>query len=112
GYFGIVNSEEAYQNLVRFLFGELRVDIWLDIEALRLPKAVQDDARGKKVDALYQVEVLAAPRGKLWYLTRRVAEEDSVACLRLDPSHRPAGEARGHYPRRRGPPAAGRVALE
>jgi hypothetical protein len=82
GYFGIVNSEEAYQNLTRFLFGDLRIDIWLDIEALRLPKAVQDDAKGKTVDALYQVEVLAAPRGKLWYLTRRVAEEDSVACLR------------------------------
>ncbi len=82
GYFGIVNSEEAYQNLTRFLFGDLRIDIWLDIEALRLPKAVQDEAKGKKVDALYQVEVLAAPRGKLWYLTRRVAEEDSVACLR------------------------------
>ena len=82
GYFGIVNSEEAFQNLVRFLFGELRIDIWLDIETLRLPKAVQNEAKGKKVDALYQVEVLAAPRGKLWYLTRRVAEEDSVACLR------------------------------
>jgi hypothetical protein len=43
---------------------------------------VREDAQGKKVDALYQVEVLAAPRGKMWYLTRRVAEEDSVACLR------------------------------
>ena len=82
GYFGIVNSEEAYQNLVRFLFGELRVDIWLDIETLHLPKTVKDEAKGKKVDALYQVEVLVAPRGKLWYLSRRVAEEDSVACLR------------------------------
>jgi hypothetical protein len=37
------------------------------------------DAQGK-LDALYQFEVLASPRGKRWYLTRRVAEEDSVAC--------------------------------
>lgn len=39
------------------------------------------DAKGD-LDALYQFEVLASPRGKRWYLTRRVAEEDSVACRR------------------------------
>lgn len=76
GYFGIVNSEEAYQNLTRFLFGDLRVDIWIDIDAVRLPA----DIEGKAVDALYQFELLASPRGKRWYLTRRMAEEDSVAC--------------------------------
>ena len=82
GYFGIVNSEESYQNLIRFLFGDVRVDIWLDVEDIRLPLDVQKQAdQGKKIDALYQFEVLASPRGKLWYLTRRVAEEDSVACL-------------------------------
>lgn len=82
GYFGIVNSEEAYQNLVRFLFGDVRVDVWVDVEEIRLPKEVQAAAdAGRKVNALYQFEVLAAPRGKLWYLTRRTAEEDSVACL-------------------------------
>jgi hypothetical protein len=82
GYFGIVNSEEAYQNLTRFLFGDVRVDIWLDIDELRLPEAVERAAGNRTVDALYQIEVLASPRGKLWYLTRRMAEEDSVACLR------------------------------
>lgn len=83
GYFGIVNSEEAYQNLTRFLFGDVRVDIWVDIEDVTLPEPVQAKAaQGANVDALYQIEVLASPRGKLWYLTRRVAEEDSVACLR------------------------------
>jgi hypothetical protein len=83
GYFGIVNSEESYQNLIRFLFGDLRVDIWIEVEEIRLPVHVQQQAAaGKQIDALYQFEVLASPRGKLWYLTRRVAEEDSVACLR------------------------------
>lgn len=82
GYFGIVNSEESYQNLVRFLFGDVRVDIWLDVEEIRLPEKVQKEAdTGKEIDALYQFEILASPRGKLWYLTRRIAEEDSVACL-------------------------------
>ena len=76
GYFGIVNSEEAYQNLARFLFGDIRVDIWADVEAVQVPPEIQ----GKPVNALYQFELLASPRGKRWYLSRRVAEEDSVAC--------------------------------
>lgn len=78
GYFGIVNSEEAYQNLVRFLFGDVRVDIFAQVESVTLPPAIQKDAAD--VDALYQFEALASPRGKPWYLTRRMAEEDSVAC--------------------------------
>ena len=77
GYFGIVNSEEAYQNLIRFLFGDVRVDIWFDVDSVALPPDIPKDA---DVDALYQVELLAAPRGKRWYLSRRIAEEDSPAC--------------------------------
>lgn len=69
GYFGIVNSEEAFQNLTRFLFGDVRVDLWLDIEDIRLPIAVQAEAdAGRRINALYQIEVLTSPRGKLWYL--------------------------------------------
>lgn len=77
GYFGIVNSEEAYQNLVRFLFGDVRVDIWLDVESVSLP----DDliAKADKVTALYQFELCASPKGKRWFLTRRKAVEDSPA---------------------------------
>ena len=82
GYFGIVNSEEAYQNLTRFLFGDVRVDLWVDVEEIRLPEEIQKAMNdGRKINALYQFEVLASPRAKLWNLTRRVAEEDSVACL-------------------------------
>jgi hypothetical protein len=80
GHYGIVNSEEAYQNLVRFLFGDVRVDMWVDIQGVRVPQELEAKDKEGKVDALYQVEVLAAPRGKRWYLTRRIAEEDSVAC--------------------------------
>jgi hypothetical protein len=90
GYFGIVNSEEAYQNLTRFLFGHVRVDVWVDIEAVKLPPSIE----GKEVDGLYQFELLASPRGKRWYLTRRIAEEDSVACRNykelFDPANRSA----------------------
>jgi hypothetical protein len=77
GAFGIVNSEEAYQNMVRFLFGDVRVDIWLQIDAVRLPEHLTNKT---EVEALYQFELVAGPRGKRWSLTRRVAEEDSPAC--------------------------------
>lgn len=81
GFFGIVNSEEAYQNLTRFLFGNVRVDIYVDIAEVRLPEALEEPAKKHKVNALYQIEMTAAARGKLWYLSRRTAEEDSVSCF-------------------------------
>ncbi|WPB59007.1 hypothetical protein [Xylophilus sp. GOD-11R] len=90
GYYGIVNSEEGYQNLSRFLFGDVRADIFLDIDDVRLPKAL---VGAEGVDALYQIEMTAAPRGKLWYLSRRIAEEDSVACF----SHAHWQEQREQY---------------
>ena len=80
GPFGVVNSEEGYQNLTRFLFGDVRADLSVAISAVRLPGALE----GKDVRALYQFEAKASPRGKRWYLTRRTAEEDSVACRTLD----------------------------
>ncbi len=81
GYYGIVNSEEGYQNLVRFLFGDVRVDVWLDVTGVRLPPKVEAErSAGKHVNALYQFEVLASLRECRWYLTRRTSEEDSVAC--------------------------------
>jgi hypothetical protein len=96
GHFGIVNSEEAYQNLVRFLFGDVRVDIWADVQDVRVPKELQaDDAKGK-VNGLYQFEVLAAPRGSRWYLTRRTSEEDSVACRSHADLRNPAKESARH----------------
>ena len=78
GTYGIVNSEEAYQNLTRFLFGDVRVEIWLEVEGVRLPPALE--AAAADVDALYEFELLARPRGKRWLLSRRVSEEDSPAC--------------------------------
>lgn len=40
GVFGIVNSAEGYQNLTRCLFGDLRIDIWVDIHNVRLPRHI------------------------------------------------------------------------
>lgn len=73
GPYGVVNSEEGYQNLVRFLFGNLRVDGIMEVEALPLPPSVQKakDA-GKTVRASYYFEATVAPRGSSGYkLTER-----------------------------------------
>ena len=64
GPYGVVNSEEGYQNLVRFLFGDLRGDGVLQVDALPLPPSVQKakDA-GHQVRASYYFEATVAPRG-------------------------------------------------
>ncbi|MFF7710843.1 hypothetical protein [Pseudomonas sp. NPDC007930] len=81
GYFGIVNSEEGYQNLTRFLFGDVRVDVYLEVSSVSLPQEVQDAVDdGRTLEAGYQFEFRAAPKGKRWFLTRRQSVEDSPAC--------------------------------
>lgn len=85
GYFGIVNSEEGYQNLVRFLFGDVRADGWLEVDQITLPKAVQDEKDAKKnVHASYLFEVTVSIRGKAWQLHRRIASENSAIVRKFD----------------------------
>ena len=45
GQYGIVNSEEGFQNLTRFLFGSVRADGWLDVFDVTLPEEVQAGVR-------------------------------------------------------------------
>ena len=79
GHYGIVNSEDGYQNLTRFLFGELRVDGILDIDDITLPVEVQKaHDGGKKVRASYQFEVAVSVRGCQWQMTRREVRENSA----------------------------------
>jgi hypothetical protein len=80
GHFGIVNSEEAYQNLVRFLFGDVRVEIWVDVDDVRVPQELEAADKKGTLNGLYQFEVLASVRGSRWSLSRRTSEEDSPAC--------------------------------
>lgn len=79
GHYGIVNSEEGYQSLTRFLFGKLRVDGILDVDDISLPPEVQkamDD--GKTIKASYQFEIAVSIRGCHWQMTRREARESSA----------------------------------
>lgn len=79
GHYGIVNSEEGYQNLTRFLFGKLRVDGILDIDDITLPVEVQRrHEEGKTVRASYQFEIAVSVRGCQWQMTRREARENSA----------------------------------
>jgi hypothetical protein len=79
GHYGIVNSEEGYQNLTRFLFGKLRVDGILDIDDITLPAEIQKaHEEGKTVRASYQFEIAASVRGCQWQITRREVRENSA----------------------------------
>lgn len=79
GHYGIVNSEEGYQNLVRFLFGALRVDGLLHVDDISLPGEVEK-ARlaGRRVHASYQFESVVSVRGAQWQMHRRTVRENSA----------------------------------
>lgn len=79
GHYGIVNSEEGYQNLTRFLFGRLRVDGILDVDDITLPVEVDHALKdGRSVDASYQFEVAVSIRACQWQMTRREVREHSA----------------------------------
>jgi hypothetical protein len=79
GHYGIVNSEEGYQNLTRFLFGTLRVDGFLDIDDISLPTELENEVKAEKdVRASYQFEVAASVRGCQWQMSRREVRENSA----------------------------------
>ncbi len=85
GHYGIVNSEEGFQNLTRFLFGALRVDGVLDIDDITLPAEVQKaHEEGKAVRASYQFEIAASVRGCQWQMTRREVRENSAVFRTYD----------------------------
>ena len=84
GHFGIVNSEEGYQNLTRFLFGSLRVDGYLDIDNITLPPELSQAQReGKQIRASYNFEISATVRGCQWQLHRRSVRENSAIFRRF-----------------------------
>lgn len=86
GPYGIVNSEEGYQNLTRFLFGDVLVDGILEVESLPLPPAIQKAYDEKKeVRGSYYFEATASPRGAMDYkLTERRKETFSAVFRTYD----------------------------
>ncbi|MEE4329256.1 MAG: hypothetical protein V2J10_00195 [Wenzhouxiangella sp.] len=96
GPFGIVNSEEGYQNLVRFLFGDIRIDGILELDHLPLPPSVQrakDD--GKEIRASYWFEASVSPRpsegeSHTYYLSDRRKTHFSAIFRKYDEMMKPA----------------------
>jgi len=79
GHYGIINSEEGFQNLTRFLFGDLRIDGILDIDDITLPPVVQKEYdAGKPIKASYQFEIVVSIRGCQWQMHRRTQREHSA----------------------------------
>lgn len=86
GPYGVVNSEEGYQNLKRFLFGNVRVDGEMQVDNLPLPPSVaQAKAKGKTVLASYYFEATVSPRGAYTYkLTERRLATFSAILRKFD----------------------------
>ncbi|OVE77762.1 hypothetical protein BVX99_01695 [bacterium F16] len=86
GPYGIVNSEEGYQNLVRFLFGTMKITGILEADALPLPPPIKKLHKdGKDVRASYLFEATVAPRGAFTFkLTERRKETYSAVHRKFD----------------------------
>jgi hypothetical protein len=83
GSFGLVNSENGYQNLVRFLFGDRRVVGILEPDELPLPPSVQQAYEdGQEVRASYFFEVTVKPRGALSFTLHRRTTDTQSAIIR------------------------------
>jgi hypothetical protein len=83
GPYGIVNSEEGYQNLTRFLFGDLRVDGILEVQSLPLPPSVREAKRkDRQIRASYFFESTISPRGAMTYKLSERRKETFSAILR------------------------------
>lgn len=83
GPYGIVNSEEGYQNLTRFLFGNIRVDGRLEVENLPLPPSVRRARKdNKQIRASYFFEATVSPRGAITYKLSERRKETFSAIMR------------------------------
>lgn len=85
GPYGMVNSEEGFGNLARFLFGDLRVDGDLHVVDLKLPPRVEEARqKGKRVRASYSFESFLRVRGENWAMTERLVRDGAAIFRRYD----------------------------
>lgn len=85
GDFGIVNSEDGYQNLERFFFGDVRIDGVLEVNSVSLPPDVDKAYRSDKpIRASYHFETIVRPRAARYDLHRRTIEQGSAILRTFD----------------------------
>jgi hypothetical protein len=96
GPFGLVNSEEGYQNLVRFLFGDTVVFGRLEVEHLPLPPTVQEAKElEQEIRVSYYFECSVEIRGLFdCRLTERTYENGSAVFRSFDELFKPEAENR------------------
>lgn len=98
GHYGLVNSEEGYQNLTRFLFGNVMVRATLLVENLPLPPTVKKALEaGRQIRASYFFESTVMPRGGRFRLSDRRTETNSAVFRKFDELF-PTGSASGNKP--------------
>ena len=74
GQYGIVNSEEGYQNLQRFLFGDTRATLYMEDVRTKLPAT-------DGITASYYIEVEVSIRGIPVKVHRRTVDTESAIML-------------------------------
>jgi hypothetical protein len=85
GHYGLVNSEEGYQNLTRFLFGNVMVKCSMEVDELPLPPSVRKAyEEGRPVRASYFFESSVMPRGGRFRLSDRRTETNSAVFRKFD----------------------------
>lgn len=82
GHFGLVNSEEGYQSLQRFLFGNFAVTVSMTVNNPTLPEEVTkflESETGEKKDVGFLIETDFGVRGLPMHLnSRNVSEESAI----------------------------------
>ncbi len=106
GPYGMVNSEEGFGNLTRFLFGDVRIDGELKVKRIDLPPEIETQrAAGAAVNASYSFEVYARIRGVNWAMTERLAQDGAAVFRKYDElfldTTKPAWAALGEAEQRR-----------
>lgn len=79
GHYGLVNSESGYQNLQRFLFGDIKILFEMSDVVVTFPTKVEKKkSEGKKILASYHFDVIASVRGIPVEIHRRTYDESSA----------------------------------
>jgi hypothetical protein len=91
GPYGMVNSEEGFGNLSRFLFGDMRIDADLLVQRIDLPPELEErkqEADRNNTDAgiraSYSFETALRVRGERWVMTERLARDGAAIFRRYD----------------------------
>ena len=84
GPYGMVNSEEGFGNLSRFLFGDARIDGDLLVRRIDLPPQLESIKDTQNVRASYTFETALRVRGERWVMTERLARDGSAIFRQYD----------------------------